>query len=227
MSGYGPQWRALQVANPNVGGLMSTVQSGINNAGDAGQEILSAYDAGQKLKNDAAVAQELAGIDTPEQMDAWLKQGGLNGRNVSASSLEAMMGHRQDVLARARQLEQDALRAAGSSPSGAGPSRSSTGRSRSRTGSSSSDTGTEADAATTNALIAMTLGGTPAPAATPVAGPADTGVVRPQARPTETPPPVTGPAPFVPGATSTAVDVPDLTSLSDDDLAAEIAALGG
>lgn len=104
---YGPQWKSLQVANPNVSGLMSMMQDGFTNAGQAGQNILASYDEGQKLKNDAVVAQELAGIDTPEQMSSWLKKGGLNGRNVSEASLGAIMDHRKNVHAAARALAKD------------------------------------------------------------------------------------------------------------------------
>lgn len=215
---YGPGWKSVQVANPNVSGLMALTQEGINNAGDAGRGVLESYDAGQKLKNDAAVAQELAGIETPEQMNAWLKQGGLNGRNVSGASIEAMLGHQQRVAAAARALAEGSS----GSPSG-GSSRSGSGRSRSGSGTST-DT-VDPDAATTNAVLALALGGTPTP--TPETG--ATPVIRPQARPTQTAPAPapTGPAPFVPGATSTEIVAPDFSSLSDEDLAAEIAALGG
>lgn len=217
---YGPGWKSLQVANPNVSGLMSLTQEGFNNAGEAGQNVLANYDAGQKLKNDAAVAQELAGIETPEQLDAWLKQGGLNGRNVSGASIEAMMGHQQRVRAAAAALASEERAAARSASSGASRSRS--GASRSRSGSGTGTTTEEG--VSTDALLRLALG-EPATAPAPVAG-ETTAVVRPQARPTQTAPVPSGPAPFVPGATSTA-DSPDLTSLSDADLAAEIAALQG
>jgi len=95
---YGPGWKSLQIASPNVSGLLSTAQSGINKAGEAAQGILESYDKGQKSKFDAEVAQELAGIDTQEELDAWFKSGGLNGRNVSAGLLDTMLGHQGNVL---------------------------------------------------------------------------------------------------------------------------------
>jgi len=197
---YGPGWKSVQVANPNVSGLMALTQEGINNAAEAGRGVLESYDAGQKLKNDTAVAQELAGIETPEQMDKWLKQGGLNGRNVSGASLKAMLGQQQRVAAAARALAE-------SSPSGSAFN----------------------DVDPTSAILAMALGGVPSAGSAPETGAiSDT---RPKARPTQTAPAPapdsTGPAPFVPGATSTETVAPDVSSLSDEELAAEIAALGG
>jgi len=220
---YGPQWKSLQVANPNVGGLLSTAQAGINNAGEAGRGVLTAYDEGQKLKNDALVAQELAGINSQEEFDTWLQNGGLAGRNVSGASIEAMMAHRQAMAKAAAASLAGA--GGGSAPSGGSRSGSrSTGTGRRRSGSSSSSAPEAESGVSTDALLALALGQNPP--ATPVAGAPEPSVIRPRARPTTEVTPA-GPAPFVPGATSTELDIPDLTSLSDDDLAAEIAALGG
>lgn len=95
---YGPGWKQLQISSPNVSGLLSTAQDGINKAGAAAQNILASYDEGQKAKFDAEVAQELAGIDTQEELEAWFNNGGLNGRNVSQGMLENLMGQQGTVL---------------------------------------------------------------------------------------------------------------------------------
>lgn len=216
---YGPEWRALQVAPPNVSGLMAATQEGFNSAGEAGREILAAYDAGQKLKNDTAVAQELAQINTPEQLQKWMQGGGLNGRNVSAASIDAMLGLTDTIRSNARADAQAAARGTAGSSGGRSSGRSSGRRSssgRRRSGSSSSD-----DGMSTDALMAIALGNAAqaAPTAAPVAATEPAVAVAPE-------PIAPAPAAFTPGATSTS-SAPDFSSLSDADLDAQIAALGG
>lgn len=92
------QWRQINVTSPNVSGLLRGANESLNNAADAAQGILGRYEIGQIEKNDAEVANELAALDTQEEIDAYFAKGGLAGRKVSDSMLQSLLGRQSDVV---------------------------------------------------------------------------------------------------------------------------------
>lgn len=90
-------WRQLNVAAPNVSGLMSGANDALNNAAEAADGILGRYAAGRTRKADAEVANELAALDTQEEIDAYFAGGGLAGRPVSDEMLQSLMGRQGEV----------------------------------------------------------------------------------------------------------------------------------
>ncbi len=91
-------WRQLNVASPNVSGLMRGANDALNNAADAASSILGRYEEGQMNKADAEVANELAALDTQDEIDAYFANGGLNGRNISPEMMQSLMGRQGDVM---------------------------------------------------------------------------------------------------------------------------------
>lgn len=86
------QWRALNTAQPNVAGLLRNSAQSFNEGIESAQNILGKYDEGLVSKNDVAVANELAALDTQEEIDAYFAGGGLKGRKVSEQLLADVQG---------------------------------------------------------------------------------------------------------------------------------------
>ena len=86
------QWKQLNVAAPNVSGLMSGANDALNNAADAASSILGRYEEGRVKKNDIEVGNEIAALNTQEEIDAYFKNGGLKGRQVSENILNQVTG---------------------------------------------------------------------------------------------------------------------------------------
>ena len=92
------QWRQISVAQPNTSGLLREMRGGINDAAAAAEGILGRYEEGQISKNDAEVANELAALDTQEEIDAYFANGGLAGRKVSDAMLQSLLGRQGDIV---------------------------------------------------------------------------------------------------------------------------------
>lgn len=95
------QWRPLQTAQANVAPLLRNANMSFNNAADAAGDILGRYEEGQMTKADQEVAQEIAGFNDEAELDAWLANGGLNGRRVSQGMLDSILGARSGTLGHA------------------------------------------------------------------------------------------------------------------------------
>lgn len=92
------QWQQLNQAQPNVAGLLQQANDSFNDAANTAGEILGKYDNGIKERNDAEVRQELSALQTEDDLNNWLKNGGLNGRRVSDSVLELLSSGRDNIL---------------------------------------------------------------------------------------------------------------------------------
>ena len=91
------QWRQLTQDQPNVASLLNTANRGFNNAAEAASSILGSYDAGRIKKNDVEVANELAALDTQEEIDSYFANGGLKGRDVSENIINQALGRQKDI----------------------------------------------------------------------------------------------------------------------------------
>lgn len=84
------QWRALNIAQPNVAGLMSGANDALNNAGAAAQGILERYDSGQKTKGDQELARLLASTSDRDALTQLVNSEAVTGLNLSEDGIRML-----------------------------------------------------------------------------------------------------------------------------------------
>lgn len=93
------QWN--NVAAPDLSGTSQIIR----NAGASFQEgltnanaILSQYDLGQKEKNDNEILAQVAGLNSEDELAAFLQSDAIQGRNISQGMRDTILGLRQGIL---------------------------------------------------------------------------------------------------------------------------------
>lgn len=92
-------WRAL--AQPDLSAASAAQARGADafrQGLDGARTALERAQEDRLRRNSAEVAAELAGLDSPEAINQWLENGGLNGRDVSPELMQAMLGLRGDMV---------------------------------------------------------------------------------------------------------------------------------
>jgi hypothetical protein len=94
-------WRALSqpdlsAASAAVARAAAAFQAGMEGA----RSSLETADEARRRRNSAEVAAELMGLDSPDAINQWLENGGLNGRDIDPAIMQAMMGMQGDMLDR-------------------------------------------------------------------------------------------------------------------------------
>lgn len=93
------QWRQLQVASPNVSGLMAQVRGGINDAASAAEGILGRYQEGAELKAENELIRRIGGMDQ-DQLRTAFNSGAFDDLNLGENGLRTLneaMGARADI----------------------------------------------------------------------------------------------------------------------------------
>lgn len=93
------QWN--NVAAPDLSGTSQIIR----NAGSSFQEgltnanaILTQYDLGQKEKNDNEILSQVAGLNSEDELAAFLQSDAIQGRNISQGMRDTILGLRQGIL---------------------------------------------------------------------------------------------------------------------------------
>lgn len=95
------QWRQLNVATPNVSGLLSEMRGGINDAASAAEGILGRYQEGAELKAENELIKRIGGMDQ-DQLRTAFESGAFSDLNLGKRGLEYLnnaMGARADIRA--------------------------------------------------------------------------------------------------------------------------------
>lgn len=95
------QWRQLNVATPNVSGLLSEMRGGINDAASAAEGILGRYQEGAELKAENELIKRIGGMDQ-DQLRTAFENGAFSDLNLGKRGLEYLnnaMGARADIRA--------------------------------------------------------------------------------------------------------------------------------
>ena len=93
------QWRQLNVATPNVSGLLSEMRGGINDAASAAEGILGRYQEGAELKAENELIKRIGGMDQ-DQLRTAFESGAFNDLNLGERGIEYLnnaMGARADI----------------------------------------------------------------------------------------------------------------------------------
>lgn len=93
------QWR--QVAGPNFSGVsaaMARANDSFNRGLDAAGGIFEKYAAGQEELADNALLSDLAGLGDEAEFDAFIDNGGLNGRGISKGMRDHVLGMRTGFI---------------------------------------------------------------------------------------------------------------------------------
>lgn len=93
------QWHQLNVAAPNVSGLLSEMRGGINDAASAAEGILGRYQEGAELKAENELIKRIGGMDQ-EQLRTAFESGAFNDLNLGQRGIEYLnnaMGARADI----------------------------------------------------------------------------------------------------------------------------------
>jgi len=95
------QWRALSqpdlsAASQAVARAAAAFQAGM----DGARSSLETADEARRRRNSAEVASELMGLESPEAIQQWLENGGLNGRDIDPAIMESMLGMQGDMTNR-------------------------------------------------------------------------------------------------------------------------------
>lgn len=93
------QWRQLNVATPNVSGLLSEMRGGINDAASAAEGILGRYQEGAELKAENELIKRIGGMDQ-DQLRTAFENGAFSDLNLGKRGLEYLnnaMGARADI----------------------------------------------------------------------------------------------------------------------------------
>lgn len=83
------QWRSLQVAQPNVAGLMGGANDSLMAAGEAAKGILASYQKGSELKAENELARRIGGR-TQEELTKMFQQGAFDDLNLGESGLQTL-----------------------------------------------------------------------------------------------------------------------------------------
>jgi hypothetical protein len=93
------QWRQLNVATPNVSGLLSEMRGGINDAASAAGGILGRYQEGAELKAENELIKRIGGMDQ-DQLRTAFEGGAFSDLNLGQRGIEYLnsaMGARADI----------------------------------------------------------------------------------------------------------------------------------
>ncbi|ACL81329.1 hypothetical protein [Silicibacter phage DSS3phi2] len=93
------QWRQLNVAAPNVSGLLSEMRGGINDAASAAEGILGRYQEGAELKAENELIKRIGGMDQ-DQLRTAFESGAFSDLNLGQRGIEYLnsaMGARADI----------------------------------------------------------------------------------------------------------------------------------
>ena len=95
------QWHQLNVAAPNVSGLLSEMRGGINDAASAAEGILGRYQEGSELKAENELIKRIGGMDQ-DQLRTAFESGAFSDLNLGQRGIEYLnnaMGARADIRA--------------------------------------------------------------------------------------------------------------------------------
>lgn len=93
------QWRQLNVATPNISGLLSEMRGGINDAASVAEGILGRYQEGAELKAENELIKRIGGMDQ-DQLRTAFESGAFNDLNLGQRGIEYLnnaMGARADI----------------------------------------------------------------------------------------------------------------------------------
>jgi len=92
-----PRLRWQQLVAPDLSGAsqaLARANQSFNRGFETANGVLSQYDAGQKEQADQALLSDLAGLGDEAEFDAFIDGGGLEGRNISSTLRDHVLGAR-------------------------------------------------------------------------------------------------------------------------------------
>lgn len=93
------RWQQIQAPDLSTASeALARANLSFNKGFETANSVLESYNAGQQEKEDAALVQELAGLKDEQAFDAFIANGGLAGRNISAAMREYVLGARGEYL---------------------------------------------------------------------------------------------------------------------------------
>lgn len=90
-----------QVAAPNFSAsaqLLAGAGQSFNQGLSAASSLLDKYAAGQQANGDQAIIADIAGLNSEEELGAYLQSGALNGRNLSPEMRQNILGLRDNII---------------------------------------------------------------------------------------------------------------------------------